>query len=42
MEMEFLQDAGLTPAEVIVAGTFSGAAAIKMEGQLGSVEAGRS
>lgn len=41
LEMEFLQDAGLTPAEVLVASSFNGAAALRMQDQIGSVEAGK-
>jgi imidazolonepropionase-like amidohydrolase len=41
IEMELLHEAGLTPAEVIVASTFGGALALKMQDQLGTIEVGK-
>jgi imidazolonepropionase-like amidohydrolase len=39
--MELLQDAGLTPAEVVVAATFGGARAMGLENDIGTVEPGK-
>jgi imidazolonepropionase-like amidohydrolase len=39
--MEFLEEAGLTPAEVLVAATYGGALALGMEDEIGTVEAGK-
>jgi imidazolonepropionase-like amidohydrolase len=41
LEMEFLEEAGLTPAEVLVAATYGGALALGMEDEIGTVEAGK-
>lgn len=41
MEMELLQNAGLTPAEVIVAATFGGAVALGVQDERGTVEPGK-
>jgi imidazolonepropionase-like amidohydrolase len=41
LEMEFLQEAGLTPAEVLVAATYGGAIALGVEDEIGTVEAGK-
>ena len=41
LEMEFLQEAGLTPAEVLVAATYGGAIALGVEAEIGTVEAGK-
>jgi imidazolonepropionase-like amidohydrolase len=41
IEMELLQDAGLTPAEVVVAATFGGARAMGLENDIGTVEPGK-
>lgn len=41
MEMELLQNAGLTPAEVIVAATFGAAVALGVQEERGTVEPGK-
>jgi imidazolonepropionase-like amidohydrolase len=41
MEMELLVEAGLTPAEVIVAATYNGARVLRLENEIGSVEVGK-
>jgi imidazolonepropionase-like amidohydrolase len=41
LEMEFLQEAGLTPAEVLVAATYGGAIALGVEDEIGTIEAGK-
>jgi len=41
LEMEFLQEAGLTPAEVLVAATYGGAIALGVEDEIGTVEVGK-
>jgi len=40
-EMEMMQEAGMTPAEVLVAATRNGARAMGRESELGTIEAGR-
>jgi imidazolonepropionase-like amidohydrolase len=39
--MELLQEAGLSPAEVLVAATYGAAAALGIESQRGSIEPGK-
>jgi imidazolonepropionase-like amidohydrolase len=41
VEMELLQEAGLSPAEVLVAVTYAAAAALGIESQRGSIEPGK-
>jgi imidazolonepropionase-like amidohydrolase len=41
LEMDFLQEAGLTPAEILVAATYGGAIALGAEAEIGTVEAGK-
>lgn len=41
LEMEFLQEAGLTPVEVLVAATYGGAIALGVEKEIGSIEPGK-
>ncbi len=41
LEMEFLYEAGLTPAQVIVAATYGGATALGVDDEIGSIEFGK-
>jgi len=41
LEMELLQEAGLTPAQVVVAATFGGAVAIGVQDGIGTIERGK-
>lgn len=41
LEMQFLQEAGLSPAEVLVAATYGGAIALGVDNEIGSIEPGK-